>query len=118
MRHKPYVTYMLALIALAAMLVACSSLDDEEPATGVTEVEVRDNSFSPRVIEVPTGSEITWEWTGRRDHNVVGEGWSSDVQDEGTFTHRFDESGTFDYVCTLHGGMDGRVIVTDGSGNE
>jgi plastocyanin len=46
-------------------------------------------------------------------HDVTGEGWKSgDPQSEGTFRHAFDRPGTYDYRCTLHGGMEGRVVVT------
>jgi plastocyanin len=31
---------------------------------------------------------------------------------EGTFHHRFDEPGTYDYVCTLHPNMTGTIEVT------
>jgi plastocyanin len=42
-----------------------------------------------------------------------GEGWTSgDPQRSGTFTHTFDRPGTYPYRCTLHDGMDGRVVVT------
>jgi plastocyanin len=42
-----------------------------------------------------------------------GEGWTSgDPQRSGTFTHTFDRPGTHPYRCTLHDGMDGRVVVT------
>lgn len=105
---------MAAVLVAATLLAACSSLDETPPAVGVTDVEVRDNSFSSRVIEVAAGSEITWTWTGDGDHNVVGDGWSSEVRNEGTFAHRFEQPGTYDYMCTLHGGMDGRVIATEG----
>lgn len=101
-------------VALASAVLACGgrSLDDIEPAVGVTTVAVRDNVFGPRVIEVPAGTEVTWDWAeARRGHNVIGEGFASDVLVEGEFRHTFASRGTFDYLCTLHGGMRGRVIV-------
>ena len=39
-------------------------------------------------------------------------GFQSEVMREGTFTHTFSTPGTYDYTCTLHGQMKGRVIVT------
>ena len=44
---------------------------------------------------------------------MVGEGFQSDLQSEGTFTHNFETPGSFRYLCTLHGGMTGAVIVTE-----
>ncbi len=44
-------------------------------------------------------------------HNVVDEGFQSEIQAQRTYEHRFDAPGTFTYVCTLHRGMDGTVVV-------
>jgi plastocyanin len=101
--------------ALAIALAGCGpSLDEVAPATGVSTVAVRDNTFAPRVIEVAAGTEVTWDWIeARRAHNVIGDGFASDVLAEGEFRHTFDSPGTFEYLCSLHGGMRGRVIVTE-----
>src|SRR5262245_54020579 len=108
---------LLVLIALivVADLVARVALDDDpgEPVVGVTEVAVRDNSFRPDAIQVPIGTTVTWRWEGDADHNVVGDGFESPVQDEGTFSHTFTEPGNYDYRCTLHPFMDGEVVVTE-----
>ena len=81
--------------------------------TGVTEVRIEDSSFKPRVIEVPAGTTVTWTFDdGSRRHDVTGDGWGSGVESSGTYAHTFDAPGRYDYRCTLHAGMDGRVIVT------
>lgn len=79
---------------------------------GTATVMVDDDFFAAADLTVPTGHTVTWEWAeGARNHNVVGDGFAIDTQSEGTFTHRFDEPGTYDYACTLHGGMRGTVTV-------
>lgn len=84
---------------LAALVVgvvgACGgeSLSDITPEIGVDRVAVEDNRFGPRVIQVSRGTAVTWTWEGDRDHNVVGEGFQSDLQSEGTFTHTFETPG-------------------------
>ena len=105
---------LLVILALPlALLAACSStsLDDIDPATGVTDVEMEGTKFDPRVIEVDPGTTVTWHFGGAA-HDVKGDGWGSDVESEGTFTHTFDSAGTYDYRCTVHNGMTGRVVVT------
>jgi plastocyanin len=105
------------LVALLSVVIlgACGgqSLSDITPEIGVDQVAVEDNRFGPRVIQVNRGTTVTWTWTGDRDHNVVGEGFKSGLQSEGTFAHTFDTMGSFRYLCTLHGGMTGAVIVTE-----
>jgi len=39
--------------------------------------------------------------------------WGSDTLSNGqSFSKVFDAAGTFDYVCTFHPGMTGKIIVT------
>lgn len=99
----------------AAGLIACSpeDIDDVEPEAGVTEVVLEDNSFKPRVIEVAPGTEVRWIWNdGNRVHDVKGDAFASEVQSEGIFRYTIAAPGNYDYECTLHRGMTGRVIVT------
>ncbi|MGE3960821.1 MAG: plastocyanin/azurin family copper-binding protein [Dehalococcoidia bacterium] len=99
----------LVLLALAAC--GGTALEEVEPEVGVTEVDVDDNTFGPRVIQVPPGTEVTWTWSGSDRHNVVGEGFKSELVRDGTFSHTFDQPGWYRYLCTLHAGMNGAVSV-------
>lgn len=110
-------TARLGVVALGAslLLAACQAplADDAEPVRGVTSVSVEDNKFEERVIEVPAGTTVTWTFAGSHDHNVIGDGFGSDVMRDGEFEHEFTTPGRFDYKCTLHGGMTGRVLVVE-----
>jgi plastocyanin len=110
---------LVALALAAAVLTGCGG--DEgggnaaaAPVTGVTEVAAKDNQFTPPAIQVTAGTTVTWSFDDRFvPHDVTGDGWTSgDPKSKGTFTHTFDRPGTYDYRCTLHDGMDGRVVVT------
>jgi plastocyanin len=105
---------------LTFTLVACqsgsaaSSAANAPPVRGVTTVDAKDLKFQPPAIEVKPGTEVTWRFVdGSVPHNVKGDGFASKNQTEGTFAHRFDRAGEYRYTCTLHAGMDGRVVVTD-----
>ena len=68
-----------------------------------------------RYLTVRTaGSTITWTNRDSFGHDVSFEGGSrSPVLEQGdTYQQAFPTPGTFDYVCTLHSGMVGRVTVT------
>ena len=110
-------TARLGVLAVGASLLfaACQAplADDAKPARGVTEVSVEDNKFEEGVIEVPTGTTVTWTFEGQNDHNVVGDGFASDAMNDGEFEYAFTTPGRFDYKCTLHGGMTGRVLVVE-----
>ena len=85
--------WLLALIPVvlaSSLIVACNESEvDEDPVVGATSVEVDDDFFSPRVIQVAAGTEVTWTWVGGRPHDVAGDGFQSDLQTNGTFAHRF-----------------------------
>jgi plastocyanin len=107
----------LILLLLGLLLLgACSQggESDAAPVTGVTQVVAKDNKFSPEAIEVPAGTTVTWKFEdGSVPHDVSGEGWKSgQPQRSGTFTHAFDQVGNYPYRCTIHSGMNGRVVVT------
>jgi plastocyanin len=49
-------------------------------------------------------------------YNVEGDGCDSgEPLASGAFRRTFDQPGTYDYTCTLHPQMTGRVVVTAGS---
>jgi plastocyanin len=113
---------LLAPLALAAALVLAGCGDDgggaaasaAAPVTGVTRVAAKDNRFTPPAVQVPAGTTVTWAFEdGLVPHDVTGDGWrSGDPQRKGTFAHTFDRPGTYAYRCTVHDGMNGRVVVT------
>jgi plastocyanin len=117
-RRLPALLVPLALAA-AVVLAGCGGGDggggtDAAPVVGVPQVDAKDNRFTPPAIQVPAGTAVTWTFKdGLVPHDVTGEGWSSgDPRRKGSFTHTFDQAGTYPYRCTVHDGMRGRVVVT------
>jgi plastocyanin len=100
-------------ILTAALVTACDGQGDlsAQDAVPSTEVELFDNRFEPAVISIEAGDTVTWTWRGQAPHDVVGDGFESDVQTTGTFTHTFDAGGEYDYVCRIHSGMKGLIVV-------
>lgn len=106
-------------LASALLLAAagCGDTDDDDSSSGEegggsTTVNVDDNVFEPESVEVATGDTVTWEWVGSEPHNVNADDFQSDIQQEGTFEHTFEEAGSYDYVCTVHPGMAGTIEVS------
>jgi plastocyanin len=116
---RPRPLPILLLLVLTFTLTACrsgsaASSADAPPVTGVTQVDAKDLKFLPPAIQVRPGTEVTWRFEdGSVPHNVKGDGFLSDNQARGTFVHRFTRPGEYRYTCTLHAGMDGRVVVAD-----
>ena len=88
-------------------------------------------TFEPADVTVSKGGTVTWKNTGATVHTATDDpskattpanaslpagakAWDSgDVQPGGNFSHTFDTSGTYKYVCVPHesGGMVGTVTV-------
>jgi plastocyanin len=118
-RSRVAVVRPAVLVLVLTITTACGgggpsrSAADAAPVTGVTEVLAKNLRFQPPAIQVPAGTGVTWRFDdGSVPHNVKGDGFASKNQTKGTFAHRFDRPGEYRYTCTLHAGMDGRVVVT------
>ena len=75
------------------------------------------NVFTPPDIQVSPGATVTWTWnSGGVGHNVTFASSTvsapSATQPTGTFQVVMPTAaGTYTYVCTIHAGMDGSVLV-------
>jgi plastocyanin len=74
-------------------------------------------SFSPATITVTPGSVVTWRISGATHNVTFGAakptgGDIPDIAAGGQADRSFGTAGTYDYQCTRHSGMTGRVVVT------
>jgi plastocyanin len=84
--------------------------------SGPAEVAIKDFMFGPGTLKVTTGQAITWTNVDDTPHQVTVAGAAakrSDLMLKGqSATLKFDEPGTYGYICGLHPGMKGTVEVT------
>jgi plastocyanin len=133
-----WLAMLLACVALGLVVAGCGGDDDddgggggngaattEEPAGGGgggdggggggTEVSMAGIAFDPAEVTVAVGDTVTWTNNDSVAHDVTADSFSSGeaggMAAGDTFEHTFDEAGTFEYVCTVHPGMDGTVVV-------
>jgi plastocyanin len=73
--------------------------------------------YAPATSRIEPGSWVTWSNSGEDTHSITATDGSFDSGDllpsEG-FSWYFDAAGTFEYLCTLHPWMLGKVVVGDG----
>lgn len=84
-----------------------------------TGVDIRDFCFSPTILRVSTGEEVTFTNVDPFPHSVLGANatWGDYAGfKKRSVTYRFSEPGVYPYVCTYHLGMVGVVVVGDGVG--
>jgi plastocyanin len=101
---------LLTTLAVAACDDGQTDLSPEDAVPG-TEVEVVDNRFEPAVLAIEPGDTVTWTRRGQAPHDVVADDFESEVQTNGTFTQTFQSPGQYTYVCTIHAGMEGLIVV-------
>jgi len=129
---------LAAVCALAIGLLgaACADGDDSPgptatpadapmPAGGIPvnlrTITVSDTGFAPGALQVPIGTQVFWQWTGKQEHQITGTFKSNDgdipvesprMKGSGTFSYEFKTNGLFEYHCAVHGeAMSGQVII-------
>ncbi len=86
-------------------------------AAAGTKVEIRiDNfSFKEQTLTVRPGTEVTWVNHDDAPHKIVSSNrttFASPVLDtDGRFSFTFTKAGTYEYFCSIHPMMTGKVIV-------
>ncbi|HSU14293.1 Ig-like domain-containing protein [Longimicrobium sp.] len=86
------------------------------PSTSTATVTTPTIAFSPPLVTIQAGGSVTWRISGAT-HNVTfaGPGPTGgnvpDTSPGGSATRTFPTAGTYDYQCTRHNGMTGRVVV-------
>lgn len=117
---------LTAAVSSALLLSACETdepveddvddpVEEIEDTPAAAAVDIVDNDFEPAELEVDAGETIEWTNTGDAEHTVTfAQGPDSGELASGeTFNHVFDEPGDYDYVCSIHSGMEGTITVSE-----
>jgi len=115
MRRNTTMTWA-AVLAVVVSLAACvaDTPSAPPPASDSPTITIQDQKLDSNHVTVEAGDTVTWVWDdGDMPHDVSGNGFKSEIQAEGTFSHTFEEVGAYPYFCTLHSGMKGTVTVVE-----
>ena len=118
------------LIMVAVAVISCGGTPTTQtPATpqagvppltttptvnGAVPVAMENIAFNPGAIMIDKGTKVTWTNKDIVSHSVVDNGGKFDsglLAKGGTFSYTFNESGTYNYYCSIHPGMAGTVTV-------
>jgi plastocyanin len=118
------VTLLLAACGTSATPVATSAPATQPPAVATqppgavsgntVEVKIAGFSFDPATITIKNGTTIKWTNMDSAAHTVAADdnSWTSvRLKQSDTYTHTFDQAGTYPYHCSLHSSMQATVIV-------
>lgn len=108
---------IIALFSVFLVLSGCSKSNSTVAVVatpGTNEVWMQNTAFNPAIKTITAGTTITWINKDNTDHDVTsltGVFISPTMAKNQTFSFRFDSQGTYDYKCTFHLGMTGKIIV-------
>ena len=89
-------------------------------SSGGTVVELIEACFTPTVLHVEPGTEVTWVNRDDMSHEVTGVGgtWGTfdDLGLNDRVSYTFADDGVYVYSCFIHPGMVGAVVVGSGAG--
>lgn len=105
----------LNLFLAVIPLVAASCISGAAPTKAKPELVKIDNfSFTPQTLTVHPGTTITWVNQDDVPHTVTSndQQFKSKVLDTNDrFTYTFSAPGTYNYYCSVHPHMTGKILV-------
>jgi plastocyanin len=113
------------LAVCTILLFLCCSKSNSDPSYGNTpppsggnnngnNVSIDNMSFGPSSITVTKGTTVIWTNNAYTTHTVTADDNSfnsGNLSYGGTFSYKFNNTGTFNYHCSIHSGMTGSVVV-------
>ncbi len=103
----PSIAFAAALLLLAARLPAGTKASSDM-------VKIDNFSFTPQTLTVHPGTTVTWVNKDDVPHTVTSteKKFKSHALDtDEQFTYTFSAPGTYNYYCSVHPHMTGRIIV-------
>ena len=109
----------LTVLFTALASIACLAEDPNNAGAGpVATVSMDHNTFIPGEITVVPGTTVTWVNNEAMPHTVVdsNKGFRSKaLVKDASFSFTFATAGDYDYLCSIHPNMKGKVIVKPAS---
>jgi plastocyanin len=105
-----------AVLLLAVLVLGSTAAIAPAAEAPAHEVTMPGKVFAPGVIDVLTGTDVTWRNGDRITHTVTADDdsfGSGFIRPGGAFSRTFAKTGTYAYHCTIHKFMRGTVRVFD-----
>ncbi|MEB8340346.1 cupredoxin domain-containing protein [Streptomyces endophyticus] len=105
-------------LALATLLSSGAVVFLPAPAAHAAghQVLMSDYKFGPRTLTIPVGDSVTWVNQDTAPHDVKTTSGPASIHSPmldkgGTWSYTFTKAGSYGYVCTVHPGMTGGIVV-------
>jgi plastocyanin len=107
---------LVRVVAIAVALTNSGAVSNAGPAAARTAnaVIIKNFDFAPMSLTVKAGTSVTWENLDGEPHTVTsvdGLFRSGAIDENESFTFKFDKPGTYKYLCSIHPRMMAAIIV-------
>jgi LPXTG-motif cell wall-anchored protein len=95
------------------------SVDSKQPLANAS-VTMKNIAFNPKTLTIAPGDRVTWTNRDTAQHNAVeqDEEFETRLLDKGeSASVTIDGAGTYNYICTVHPNMKGKLIAQSGGGS-
>lgn len=111
-------TIVIAAVVLFSLLLKQDAPDEDKISESAREsnlnIKIKNFAFSPKELRIKVGDRVLWTNQDSAPHTVTsesgGELGSETLSLNEEFSHTFDAAGSYDYYCTLHPSMKGKII--------
>ena len=84
------------------------------PENSTVYVEIFGLAFIPPTLNVVNGTTVQWTNEDRATYVITGKGFRSpELNKRDTWNYTFNETGTFEYYCSIHSYMPHGTIIVD-----
>ena len=126
LQHPIHLALLTVIVTISGVSLAYAESASVTNAVGSSRLgcEADNTCFTPYTIEISVGDTVTWTNPDTAAHTVVSGVDFTDpdlgslfdsglILPSNSFSHQFDEAGTFPYTCKVHPHMKGIVQVSD-----
>jgi plastocyanin len=100
---KAHLVVVATALAVPALLVFAAT----------QEVKISGSKFGPATITVAKGDTVTWTNSDAVPHTATAAGKfdSGTIAPGKSVSKKMDQAGEFDYICSFHPAMKGKLVV-------
>jgi amicyanin len=113
----PKARMLLVTVGAAVALVVATPRTPSADAAKSAEIQIANFHYTPPTLVVAPGTTVTWKNADDSPHSVrekSGKFKSAALDTDDTFSQTFTAPGDYDYICSIHPYMRGKIVVKSG----
>ena len=119
--RRRYIALLLGAVAATALLAAAlpelTAAGEAATAASSATVTIDNFAFAPPTLTVTAGTTVTWKNEDDSPHRIGDKNGmfkSAALDTDDTFSQTFATPGEYEYFCSIHPYMTGKIVVRSG----